>query len=408
MQPNLSILVVDDDSAIRELVRTALELQGHTVRACSSGRQALEELAAEAPDVAIFDMMMPGMDGAELCRQVRARPDLAHIPIVVLSAKIYAADRAAALAAGADAYATKPIRIQQLLEVIAEVVQDAVVATFWGVRGTLPAPSPANVRYGGNTSCVSLALPRDGLIIFDAGTGIRELGNHLMARGGRVDATLLLTHPHWDHINALPFFAPLFVPGNHVEIAGPSQPGATMADLVAAQMDGRFFPITPREFGASLQYRDLHQGSFEFQGVTVDAFMLMHPGVCLGYRVRYRDRTFAYITDQELYLPDSPHYTGEYVDRLVAFLRGVDVLVTDTTYTDAEYADKVGWGHTCVSQVAELAHRAEVDRLCLFHHDPAQTDDDIDQKLESAVRWLQRAGSTTTALAPRERDELRL
>lgn len=408
MDQPLTIHVVDDDPAIRELVRTALELAGHTVRTSASGAEALDVLVAQPPDVAILDLMMPGMDGAELCRRMRTRDELADIPIIVLSAKIYPADRQAALAAGANAYATKPIRIEQLLAVIAEVVQDEAVATFWGVRGTLPAPAPTNLRYGGNTSCVSLELPRGELFIFDAGTGIRELGAHLMGRGERIDATVLITHPHWDHINALPFFTPLYVPGNRFEIAGPSQPGASMADLVCAQMDGRFFPITPREFGASLHYRDLHQGTFELQGVTVEAFMLMHPGVCLGYRVRYRGRSLCYVTDQELYLPDSPHYTGEYVERLVQFVRGADVLITDTTYTDAEYASKVGWGHTCTSQVAELAHRAEVDRLCIFHHDPSQTDDDIDRKLDEVRAWLDREGSSTRALAPRERDELRL
>ena len=409
MERPLHIHVVDDDPAILELVRTALELAGHRVTTSNNGASALGQLVADPPDVAILDLMMPGMDGAELCRRMRARPETASTPVIVLSAKIYDADRQGALRAGANAYATKPIRIEHLLHVVAEVVADEVTATFWGVRGTLPAPAPENVRYGGNTSCVSVQMPRGRLVIFDAGTGIRELGQHLMkTHPGRIDGTILITHPHWDHINALPFFAPLYVPGNAFEIAGPSQPGASMGDLVSAQMDGRFFPITPREFGASVRYRDLQQGSFDLDGVHIEAFMLMHPGVCLGYKLRHGDRSLCYITDHEMYLPDSPHYTGEYVDRLTEFLRGTDLLITDATYTDAEYDAKVGWGHTCISQAAELAHRAEVARLCLFHHDPAQDDDAIDRKLEQAQDWLRKAGSSTQALAPREGDELRI
>lgn len=409
MERTLAIHVVDDDPAILELVRTALELVGHTVRVSNNGAEALEAIAATPPDVAILDLMMPGMDGTELCRRLRKRPGLEDLPIIVLSAKIYAADRQTAMAAGANAYATKPIRVEQLLDVIAQAVSDEITATFWGVRGTLPAPSPENIRYGGNTSCVSLEFPKGELFVLDAGTGIRTLGNHLMAnRPGRLSASILITHPHWDHINALPFFVPLFVPGNEFEICGPPQTGYSMRDLVAAQMDGTFFPITPREFGASINYRDLHQGRHTIQGIEVEAFMLMHPGVALGYRFHYRGRSLCYLTDQELYLPDSPHYTGEYVDRLIAFLKGTDVLITDTTYTDAEYPSKVGWGHTCVSQVADLAHRAQVKRLCLFHHDPAQNDDDIDRKLESVQAVLQRMGSSTEAIAPRERDVLML
>ena len=407
MHSPLTIHVVDDDPDILDLIRTALELVGHTVRTSQVSTDALEQLTADPPDVAIFDLMMPGMDGAELCRQVRARPGLAELPVIILSAKIYAADRQAAMAAGANAYATKPIRIEQLLDVIAQAVNDEVTAHFWGVRGTLPAPAPQNIRYGGNTSCVSLEFPRGQMLVLDAGTGIRELGNHLMASAtGRLKGTILITHPHWDHINALPFFTPLYIQGNEFEICGPAQPGASMRDLVAAQMDGRFFPITPTEFGSSIRYRDLQQGTHLLNGVEVQAFMLMHPGVCLGYRINYRGRSLSYITDQELYLPDSPHYTAEYVDRLVEFLRGTNVLITDTTYTDLEYPSRVGWGHSSVSQVADLAHRAEVERLCIFHHDPSQTDDDIDRKLEDVQRWLSSRSSKTEALAPRERDSL--
>lgn len=409
MESSLVIHVVDDDPEILDLVSTALSLVGHSVQVSRSGEEALVAMAAAPPDVAILDLMMPGMDGTELCRRLRADPRFVDLPIVVLSAKVYAADRQAALAAGANAYATKPIRVQQLLDVISAAVSDDIKATFWGVRGTLPAPSPETIRYGGNTSCVSLTFPKGQQFVLDAGTGIRVLGEHLVANHpGRLTATVLITHPHWDHINALPFFTPLFIPGNEIEICGPPQTGYSMQQLVAAQMDGTFFPITPREFGASVTYRDLHPGRHQLQGIEVEAFMLMHPGVALGYRFFHKGRSLCYLTDQELYLPDSPHYTAEYVERLVAFLDGTDVLITDTCYTDAEYPAKAGWGHSSVSQVADLAHRAQVKRLCIFHHDPSQNDDDIDRKLEDVQRALQRLGSGTEALAPSERDELTL
>lgn len=407
MTRSLRIHVVDDDPAIVQLVSEALRLKGHEVETSDNGADGLVQILERVPDLVVLDLMMPGMDGVELCRRVRAESSLDNTRLIVLSAKVYAADREAAMAAGADAFVTKPIRAERLHDTVARLIDDRIHVGFWGVRGTLPAPSPENIRYGGNTSCVSLVFPRGQRFILDAGTGIRGLGNHLLAtETGRISAAIMLTHPHWDHINALPFFAPLFVPGNQFQICGPSQPGASVRDLVAAQMDGRFFPITPREFGADLTYTDLRQGRYRIQDIEVEAMMLMHPGVCLGYRFRHRGRSVAYVTDQELYLPSSPFYTEEYVERLIAFLSGTDLLITDTTYTDEEYPRKVGWGHSCVSQVADLAHRAAVRQLCIFHHDPAQDDEAIDRKLASVQEALARRGSSVEALAPAEGDTI--
>ena len=136
--------------------------------------------------------------------------------------------------------------------------------------------------------------------------------------------------------------------------------------------------------------------------------LLMHPGVCLGYRLEYSGRSVAYITDNELYIPDAQNCADEYLNELAAFLAGVDLLITDTTYTDKEYPQRIGWGHSSVSQVARLAHTAGVKRLCLFHHDPQQTDADIDNKLQAMIDALAALGSAVECVAPAERDELRV
>ncbi len=408
MESNALVVVVDDDPTLREIVALGLTQAGFAVQSFASASDALSATFEQPPQALVADLMMPDVDGFELCHAARSHPAYCNAKIVVVSAKTYETDRQAALDAGADAFLPKPVDAALLSRTLRRLLSDRIHIGFWGVRGTLPAPSASAVRYGGNTSCVSIELPRGQRFVLDAGSGIQGLGREWMKEKRRQTAAILITHPHWDHINALPFFAPLYVPGNQFRICGPAQPGASMRDLVAAQMDGRFFPITPREFASDITYTDLRQGNYQILDTNVSTFLLMHPGTCLGYRIRYGDRTIAYITDQELSAPGLPGYSASYVDTLARFLSGADVLITDTTYTDAEYPSRVGWGHSSVSQVADLAHRAGVKHLCLVHHDPTQTDDDIDAKLADCQAVLQRLGATLRVSAPAEGTVLKL
>ena len=268
-------------------------------------------------------------------------------------------------------------------------------------------PGKRSVRYGGNTSCVSLSLPTGALFVLDAGTGIKGLGDELMRSAERVRVNIFISHPHWDHINGFPFFGPLYAPGNDLKIFGPSHGDLTIARLLTAQMEGAHSPITTREFAGQVAFSDLTEGTYEIDGVEVRTMLLSHPGTCLGYRMELGSRSFGYITDNELFLPSSPYYSEHYVERLTAFIEGCDVLVTDAAYTDEEYLAKVGWGHSCVSQVASLAHAARVKNLCLFHHDPDQDDEDIDMKQVSIEKRLRELGSSTQCTAPAEGDLIR-
>jgi ribonuclease BN (tRNA processing enzyme) len=171
-------------------------------------------------------------------------------------------------------------------------------------------------------------------------------------------------------------------------------------------MESVYFPVTIREFGARLVFRDLREESLDFGAVRMDTILLKHPGYCLGYRLTCHGRSVCYITDNELYLRTDPRYDLNYVERLANFVRGADLLITDTTYRDHEYPSKVDWGHSCVSEVADLAARAKVKRLHLFHHDPDQSDDDIDLKLNEAREALSRLGSSVECDAPAEGSKL--
>lgn len=405
----MDFFVVDDEPIILELVKTLLEAGGHQVICRNSGDDALKDIRVCKPDCVLTDIMMPGIDGFELCKKLRDCDDLSGVKIIMMSVKTYEFDRQRARQLGADGYLRKPIDASTFLADVIRIISDRITLEYWGVRGTLPVPGPKSLKYGGNTPCVTLSLPRERLFIFDAGTGIKELSNALLAKSDRpVSACLFLSHPHWDHIQGLPFFAPLYVPGNQFEICGASHSDLSVKQLVSGQMGGVYFPITIQKFGASVVFRDLHEGEFEFDDVHVETMLLSHPGNCLGYRVRCHGKSFCYITDNELFRPDLPQYSASYVSRLTQFIHKTDILIADASYTDEEYDSKIEYGHSCISEVVNLAHRAEVKALHLFHHDPDQTDDDIDRKFESAVLSLDALNSKTRCIAPAERDTFEL
>jgi len=396
-------IIVDDDRLTAGHARAVLEKAGHEVAIFTSSVEALEAIRTQRPDAVLTDVMMPEMDGMELTQILREDKSFETMRIFVFSGKAFEYDRARAMELGADAYILKPIKAESFLQTVERVLEDKVEVKFWGVRGTLPKAGEGALRYGGNTSCVTLSFPRGQFFIFDAGSGIREVGSALLASGKtRTEGKIFISHPHWDHINTLPFFAPLFIPGNDYEVLGPTHGTMGIEKLVSEQMSGAFFPITVREFGARVTYRDLREGTYDVAGLQVKTMLLSHPGYCLGYRVDYGGRSVCYITDNELFLPDSDFYAASYMENLADFVRGTDMLITDTTYTDEEYRSKVGWGHSCLSQVIELAAMAEVKALYLFHHDPDQDDDAIDMKLAMAEMLAKKKGADFELHCPAE------
>src|SRR5262245_23254503 len=405
----LSVYIVEDSRTQAEIARALLEKAGHFVVVNQSGADALRDIPCRQPDCVLLDLMMPGLDGYEVCRRLRELPELRETKIVVMSAKAYPFDRRRAFELGAHGFFSKPLSPASFVHDLERLVADTLTLTFWGVRGTLPISRRDSSRYGGNTSCLGAAFPDGRLLVFDAGTGIKALSDALIAaRRTRIEGSILVSHPHWDHINALPFFMPFYTQGNQFEICGPSHGGVGMQDLISAQMDGVYFPITVREFAANVTFRNLDEGVHDVGGTVVRTMLLRHPGNCLGYRVEHRGRSLCYITDNELYPPDSELYIEEYVERLADFCSGADLLVTDCTYTDEEYSRKAGWGHSTPTQVADLAARSRARALYLVHHDPDHTDAIVDAKLERCRARLAALGATTTVVAPEELAEVEL
>lgn len=256
---------------------------------------------------------------------------------------------------------------------------------FWGTRGSIPKPGPTTIRYGGNTSCVEVRTERGTLIIIDGGSGLHGLGLKLLS-GGRKDLVghVLISHTHWDHIQGVPFFAPFFVPGHRWDVYGPKGLNQSLRDTLAGQMQHTYFPVSPDQFGATIRYHDLVEGTFEIDDVRITAQYLNHPALTLGYRLEADGATFVYCCDHEPFsraAADGAEFVG--LDKRHAdFIDGADLLVHDAQYTAAEYPAKIGWGHSSHEFVVRLAQRANVKHVALTHHDPLRADEALERIVE--------------------------
>lgn len=250
--------------------------------------------------------------------------------------------------------------------------------TFWGVRGSLPVPGPATVKYGGNTSCVQVEIGRR-LFIMDAGTGIYHLGQYLIRTREKVKGDIFISHTHWDHIQGFPFFAPAFVKGNHFTVYGQSKVNSHFADLMKGQMTYQHFPVSLSEMGSTIDFHELYSGA-ELDlgdGIQLRTVHTNHPNGSLAYRLDHEGRSCCYVTDTE-------HYS--YVDsKLCKFIENADLVIYDCNYTDEEYPLFLGYGHSTWQEGIKLMESSGAKKLVLFHHDKSRSDEDM-EKLENEAR----------------------
>ncbi|HUJ63834.1 MAG TPA: MBL fold metallo-hydrolase [Kofleriaceae bacterium] len=276
---------------------------------------------------------------------------------------------------------------------------------FWGVRGSIPAPGPETIRYGGNTSCVSVHTASGALVIIDMGTGLMHLGNTLMAGafgkgGGR--ASILLSHTHWDHIQGLGFFPPVFVNGNQFVVWGPGNSSAQLEGILEGQMDPNFSPLQSlKNFSARFDVRAAPLGAtFGAEGLRVTAWEHPHGATtALAFRLEEAGRVFVYASDVG-YPETGP--TGDAIE----FYRGAHVLLHDSTYRPDDQATRRNRGFSSYEDACAAAAAAEVERLVTFHYDQDYSDDDVDQIVAACRRTLAPRG--ITVVPAREGDELEI
>jgi phosphoribosyl 1,2-cyclic phosphodiesterase len=254
-------------------------------------------------------------------------------------------------------------------------------ARVWGCRGSLAAPGPETVRYGGNTSCLEVRLADGSLLILDAGTGVRTLGTRLAEDPpARID--LLLTHLHLDHVEGLGFFAPLWDAASELHIWGPASPLKSLEDRLATLLSPPLFPVHLSDIPSQPIFHDVPEGEWELGSAVLSAQLVSHPGPTVGYRIEEDGRTLAYMPDHEpaLGVDDLTAVSAEWISGF-GVAAGVDVLLHDSQYTEEEYARRVGWGHSSTQHVVTFGLITKVARLILFHHDPLHSDSDLERML---------------------------
>lgn len=245
-----------------------------------------------------------------------------------------------------------------------------IEVTYWGVRGTIATPGIDTIRYGGNTACVSVEA-EDAIVVLDSGTGARNLGEEVLGRGKRI--VLAFSHRHFDHISGFPYFAPLFDPDQEVVIVGIDRVGAPVW-YPTELLDGAFFPMLSRDMPCRLRLEDPRGFDWWSEtGLNIERFPVNHPGGASGFRIGIGDSAFVHVPDNEL-------GEDEQIDRdLENWCRGATILSHDAQFLLEDLPEKSGWGHSTMQQTCELAARAGVTELVLFHHDPARTDDELDR-----------------------------
>ncbi len=255
------------------------------------------------------------------------------------------------------------------------------------MRGSTPCSSDSNRRYGGNTLCVTIESPDRDPIILDLGTGLRFFGL-TQPHDGTFRGTALVSHLHWDHIQGIPFFAPMLAEGAHLDVFAPRQKSGTLCEAVRSFMSPPYFPVEIEELPGSFSFTEVADDVFDVGGAKVTVATVPHIGPTVGYRIECEGTSIAYVSDHQQPAVGS----NEIAPSVLELCDGVDLLIHDAQFDEAEFALRPDWGHCTVDYAVEVAAQAGASRLALFHHDPSHCDERMDRLIEHAAALGERRG----------------
>ncbi len=420
------ILVGEEVRVTAFKMSEALRNRGYEVEVATDGEECLRKAREIAPDLAILDMTMPRVHGFGILKTMHADPCCSKTGVIVCMTRDLKIDKATLgdlgrfdmllkpfdmddLVAKVDAFFTRRQRMSagsaadETPVVEPEHFKPRLASSrgrfsLWGTRGSTPTPGGRFLRHGGNTSCLSVTHGEEKFI-FDAGSGIRDLGLALMTQTAR-KLHLFITHTHWDHIQGFPFFAPAYQPGFEIEIYGAESFGKNLESIFRGQLDREYFPVQMDDMNSAICFKHLDSNPHVFGGVKISWEFMQHPGATVGYKIELDGFKIAWVPDNEFLQGYTGSPEGITIDhplvapyrKQIAFFSDVDVLIHEAQYTNDEYVDKIGWGHSSVSNVCMLAKFARVKRWIITHHDPMHDDNFLENKLNMTRQILDSIG----------------
>jgi phosphoribosyl 1,2-cyclic phosphodiesterase len=277
---------------------------------------------------------------------------------------------------------------------------------FWGTRGSIAVPGRETIRYGGNTTCLEITLQSGRVVVIDAGTGIRALGDKLSSENEKVDIHLLVTHIHWDHVLGFPYFSPLYKSASSIQIDGYPTCMNGLRSTFDNKMGDGFFPVKFADLRSGVHYLEiLNHRALEIDDTVIDAMPLHHPQGGFGFRFRERGKVLVFLTDNEL---RSDAWKGLSPGDYMKFCEGADLLIHDAQYTPEEIEERRDWGHSDYRSALDVAWKAGVKKLILFHHDPSRTDPQVADIERCCDRLAREENSALLVEAAREGSEILL
>jgi phosphoribosyl 1,2-cyclic phosphodiesterase len=285
-----------------------------------------------------------------------------------------------------------------------------IYVTFWGVRGSIPTPGHATQRYGGNTACIEVRV-NDEFFILDGGSGLRSLGSSLAEKGlSSIKAHMLFSHSHWDHIQGFPFFIPVYNPDTVLKVYDPDTTKQSIYALLHGQMQDRYFPVQFSDLGSTIVSESFVNGKKQIGDITLAYYDTCHPGGSLAYSITSNGKKVVYSTDNELDLMllnreaslKNPKTFRKAPKDFIKFIKGADLFIADGQYTDEEYLTKINWGHPRATTLVDASYEAGVKNLAITHHDPMQSDSDVDLKIEACRQRAREVGYKGVIFPARE------
>ncbi|NOZ61504.1 MAG: MBL fold metallo-hydrolase [Calditrichaeota bacterium] len=277
--------------------------------------------------------------------------------------------------------------------------------TFWGTRGSIPSPGQETIHYGGNTTCLEIELSDGTLLVFDAGTGIKKLGQHIVSNSRVGKINIFFTHSHWDHIQGFPLFAPAYSDKYEIEIYSCPPVFRNVQEILTSQMDARYFPVRFSNLKAKILFHQIEEPKFNLGAAVIECIKNNHPGGANGFKVTDHNKILVFITDNELHAPGNSSSTWE---QFVDFCRGADLLIHDSHYLSDELRNAIGWGHSSYEQAFQLGIAAGAKELLFFHHDPDRTDGQIDEIVRGFRERIKKMGQKMKLDAATEGTKYRL